>query len=131
MKWICFCVMGVILFSCEYTDKGILLGKWKVKSEFYKAGYQIIEQNNELKCFVNYYDDGTTVFNSKDKPAQFVFHDLKWKKGAFADVTSGASKLDQAMKLKLKSRDTLEVISYVLQTPLKEIWVRDKQTKTQ
>jgi hypothetical protein len=131
MKWICYCVVVFVSFSCEYPDKGILLGNWKVKSGFYKAGYQIVQQNDQLKCIVNYYDDGTTVFNRNQKPAQFVFHDLKWKKDAYVDVSSGASKLNQSMKLKFKSRDTLEVTSYVMQQALKEIWVRDKLTKTQ
>ena len=106
-----------------------MIGIWKVDSKFYKATCKILEENDTVKGEVLYYNDNTTVYRSKKGQAKsYFFNNIKEKNGTYIDAISGATKTKNKNKtatLHLVSTDTLEITTYIMNKPLKEIWVRN------
>ncbi|MDY8137987.1 hypothetical protein [Aquimarina sp. 2201CG5-10] len=121
------CVLVLVLLSCS-NKKNTLLGTWQVSSTFYKATYQIIEDNGAIKAKVLYYDDDTTIYNYQEKQSYYLFKDLKEKQNRYVDATSGATdtKTRRGISIKIIHMDSLAVTSYVMGKPLTEIWIRSK-----
>lgn len=119
--------MCLFILSCNKDTKA-LLGTWKVDSKFYRATYNIVEVDGDLKAEVIYYNDDTTILRqNKDNPF-YLFHNLNYKDDASIDAVSGATKTkSQPIFLKLKHKDTLEVTTYFSTKPLKEIWIKTRK----
>lgn len=115
--------------SCK-TKENPLLGVWKINSKFYKATCKIIKDENSVKGLVLYYNDDTTIYKYKEGDGEsknYFFNNLIEKKGTYVDAVSGATKtdkLEEAVTLKLLSKDTLEVTTHIMRKPLKETWIR-------
>ena len=119
----------MLFLLCCNDNEQLLYGKWQVISNYYKATYEIIKENDSIKAEVLYYNDGTTIIREKDAKTYYVFKDLKASEDLFVDAMSGATKTDDSKKniaIKIKHNDTLEVTQYIANKPLKEIWVRNK-----
>ncbi|MGH1388047.1 hypothetical protein [Kordia sp.] len=119
---------AIVVFSCTKKENP-MIGIWKVNSRFYKATCEILEENDTVKGEVLYYNDNTTVYRSeKGQPKSYFFNNIKEKNGTYIDAVSGATKIENENKtaiLHLLSKDTLEVTTYILNKPLKEIWIRN------
>ncbi len=117
----------MLAFSCVKKNNPII-GTWEVDSKFYKATCNIIEEDNSIKGQVLYYNDDTTVYKYEEgKPKNYFFNNLKEKKGVFVDAVSGATKKNESKEmvtLNLLSKDTLEVTTFIMHQPLKELWIR-------
>ncbi|WP_339756607.1 hypothetical protein [uncultured Winogradskyella sp.] len=119
----------LLIMSLSCTQKAdVLLGTWRVQSPFYKATCKILEENDSIKGLVLYYNDDTTVYSYKEGEAKnYFFNNLKEKGGQYIDAISGATKTkssNEKATLNLLSKDTLEITTYIMHKPLKEIWVR-------
>ena len=130
MKKILTVLCFASVFSCSKSELSIL-GMWKVDSKYYKATCEILEEDGTLKGRVLYYNDGTTVYrNSNGDSIKYFFSNLKENEGVYIDAVSGATSTksleNSTTSLKLLSKDTLEVISYIMHKPLKENWIRIK-----
>ena len=106
-----------------------MIGIWKVDSKFYKATCEILEENDTVKGVVLYYNDNTTKYKHEvGAPKSYFFNDIKEKNGTYIDAISGATKIENNNKtatLHLLSKDTLEITTYIMNKPLKEIWTRN------
>lgn len=114
------------LFSCD-RPADELLGTWKVNSKFYKATYEVIEEADEIKALVKYYDDDTFRYSFDSTNVHYVFTSLKKKGDQYVDGVSGATVKNadaKGLSISIKAKDTLEVTSYVLDKPLVETWTR-------
>lgn len=124
-KWI-FIFFLLATMSCSQQEE-ILLGKWVVHSRFYQASYQILEEEKEFKALVLYYNDGTSKYQYDGSNKHFLFTKLKKKKGQYIDAISGATTKEgrgEHLSIHPKNKDTLEVTTYIMDRPLKEIWTR-------
>ncbi|WP_292945370.1 hypothetical protein [Olleya sp. UBA1516] len=124
-KQVC-AILLIITFSCSKSAPE-LLGVWQVKSNYYKATYSIINENDSIKAKVLYYNDGTTILRKEDKNTFYVFENLKPSNNGYVDAVSGATKTNEIkpnIELQSLHKDTLEVITYLRNKPLKEVWIR-------
>jgi hypothetical protein len=114
----------VIVWSCT-TDSAALLGRWHVDSKFYRATYDIVEVDGDLKVEVIYYNDDTTILKQNKAKPYYLYNDLKPKGDQFVDAISGATKSNtQEVSFKLRHKDTLEVTTYILKKSLTETWIK-------
>ncbi len=123
-------LLGIIMAVISCAKKEVpLIGIWEVDSKFYKATCEILEEKNEVKGVVLYYNDDTTVYKYEEgQPKNYFFNNLKEKNDLFVDALAGATNTKNSennITLNLLSKDTLEVTSYILHKPLKEIWIRN------
>jgi len=128
IKYIQLILLGVFIMmtACKSSNDFAITGKWHLKSAFYKASYKIFNEENELKAYLLSYDDGTSVYTYCGKKKHFLFQSLKKKKGRLVDATSGASQQENPkISLELLHTDTLLVTTYLMNKPLKEIWIRN------
>lgn len=124
-------IIGIVLsflLGCDQTPE--IVGTWKVDDGFYKATYKIEEKNEKIKAEVLAYNDGTTIY-VKDDEAHYIFQDLKKKGDCYVEVDgiSGAtlnSDTSHTTKLKLINDSTLEVMQYIMERPVIEIWYKQK-----
>lgn len=118
----------IVVFSCVKKENP-MIGIWKVDSKFYKATCEILEENDTVKGVVLYYNDNTTKYKHEvGAPKSYFFNDIKEKNGTYIDAISGATKIENNNKtatLHLLSKDTLEITTYIMNKPLKEIWTRN------
>lgn len=111
--------------SCK-TDENID-GFWKVKSEFYRATYHVHNVDHSKKAQVIAYSDGTSSYTDHERPNQYVFNNLKQQEGVYVDAISGATKtssLEHSNHIRVKHKDTIEVTTFIMGKPLKELWIR-------
>ena len=123
-------LLTIIIFCSCSKKKNPILGTWKVKSNFYKATCKILEEDKNIKGLVLFYDDNTTVYKySANKPKKYFFNNLKGKSNSYIDATSGATKTRKldTTNLTLIHKDTLEITTYTMNKPLKEIWIRNNK----
>ena len=127
MKQVLLIGIIILAFSCSKKENPIV-GVWNVDSKFYKATYQILEQEDATKAFVLYYNDDTTIYKyEKGQPKHYFLKNLKQEESIYVDAISGATNTEastQNTTLKNLSKDTLEVTSYIQHTPIKEYWIR-------
>lgn len=120
--------IAIVFFSCTKKENP-LIGIWKVDSKFYKATCGILEEEGLTKGVVLYYNDNTTVYTHEEgQPKSYFFKNIKEKDGTYIDAVSGATKTEDSSKtatLHLVSTDTLEITTYIMNKPLKEIWIRN------
>lgn len=123
-------VSVILLISCENKSKK-LLGSWKTTSEFYNAIYRIVEKDGSIQGIVEYYDDGTTYYkHGEGEEYEYIFKNLNEEGGVFVDAVSGATQSDSLPKeisIEIKSTDTLEVTTYIMNRPLRENWIKVKK----
>lgn len=128
MKKALFISIAIIVFSCTKKESSII-GIWKVDSKFYKATCEILEEKGVVKGIVLYYNDNTTVYRHEEgQPKSYFFKNIKEKDGTYIDAISGATKTENPSKtttLQLISKDTIEITTYIMNKPLKEIWIRN------
>ncbi len=128
MKKALFISIAIIVFSCTKKESSII-GIWKVDSKFYKATCEILEENGVMKGVVLYYNDNTTVYRHEEgQEKSYFFKNIKEKDGTYIDAISGATKTENSSKtatLQLISKDTIEITTYIMNKPLKEIWIRN------
>lgn len=126
MKKHFFSILLIITFSCSKNSTD-LLGTWRVQSNYYKAIYTILEENDSIKSKVLYYNDGTTIIRQQDNNDYYVFENLKPTNNIYVDAVSGATKsneLKSNIEILIANKDTLKVTKYIRNKPLKEVWVR-------
>jgi hypothetical protein len=111
--------------SCAKREYEIT-GFWKVHSNYYKATYKIVEEQNKLVGKVIYYNDDTTILYETGTKKDIFLFNLKPNKTGYIDAVSGATKTNSNTSIKTKHRDTLEVTSYIQNKPLIETWIRIK-----
>ena len=116
----------ILLTSCLKKEHQII-GLWKVNSNFYKATYKIVEEQNKLIGKVIYYNDDTTVLHETGTDKDIFLFNLKPNKAGYVDAVSGATKTkNYYTSIKTKHKDTLEVTTYIQNKPLTETWTRIK-----
>lgn len=119
-----------LIVGCSTAIDSSILGKWRVEDNFHKAIYQIVEQDGALRGEVVFYDDGTTLIDKNSKETHYVFQGLKRDDDRYVDAISGATAKggeSPTVELKLIAKDTLEVINYIHQKAVKQIWTRIKE----
>lgn len=125
-RWIYFLLLIMLISSCHKQD--VLVGEWKINSQFYSATYQIEEEGNGLNGLVLFYDDGTTTYVHEDAKPRYAFTGLKKNSGSqYVDGVSGATTKNstpKSIEIKRRSHDTLEVTTYMMKQSLTEIWTR-------
>lgn len=115
----------LLCIGCSKSFDKNILGIWQVQSKFYKATYEIIQDNGLIVGKVIYYDDGTTILRETGTDKDIFLKNLKYKNDVFVDAVSGATVTKtKTTQLKVKHKDTLEVTSYIHNKPLVEIWTR-------
>ncbi len=118
-------IIILFLFSCkkDYTN---ILGYWEVKNNFYKAKYQVFEDNKKLKVKVIYSNDGTSKYKFNAKEPRYVFTNLKQKeKMLYIDGVSGATKKTTTTNnIKVISNDSLIVTTYLTKKPIITYWTK-------
>lgn len=123
-----FLLAVIITVSACAKKENPMLGLWKVDSKFYKASCQILEENDEVKGLVLYYNDDTTVYRYKEgEDKNYFFKNIKEKNDMYIDAVSGATKTEkssESVTLNLISKDTLEVTTYMMKKTIKEIWIK-------
>ena len=120
-------LLALILLSCN-NEAEQLLGRWKVDSKFYRATYDIVEVDGDLKVEVIYYNDDTTVLRQNKAKPYYLYNNLQQKDNQFIDAISGATKSNvQEVSIKPRHKDTLEVTTYILKKPLTEIWIKTQK----
>lgn len=129
MKKGIFCAFVLLLISCSKKPKE-LIGTWQVKSPYYRAIYGIEEQDQKIIGRVVYYNDDTYVYRETGAKKDFFLRDIQKKGSLYIDAYSGATITKKNLTMKLKGKDTLEVISYIKNKPLKEFWIK-KQTNNE
>ncbi|MEW7290245.1 hypothetical protein [Aquimarina sp. 2304DJ70-9] len=128
-KYITSCMVIILLFSCS-GKKNQLLGAWSLESNFYRATYEIVEDDGKIKAKVLYYNDDTTAYQYDGQTPQYLFSDLKEKENRYIDAVSGATNTETNYpNIKVISQDSLEVTTYLVNKPLKEIWIRKINNK--
>lgn len=124
-------LMGFALFFSCNSKENMLFGEWNVDSKFYRATYEILEHENAIKAKIIYYNDDTTIIREDKNNPQFILTNLREQKDSFVDVVSGATKTkdEEAISIKIKNKDTLIVTSYIMNKPVKELWIRTQNHK--
>jgi len=126
-KWITI-IICVACISCHETVDKLILDDWIVKTRFYQATYQIIEQEGKIVGRILNYDDGTTQYSWDNEHPKYIFQNLKAKDGKLIDAVSGATtKTDKyQIEIQIKDKDTLHTISSFHNHSISEQWIRKK-----
>ncbi|HAS46609.1 MAG TPA: hypothetical protein DCS93_39365 [Microscillaceae bacterium] len=126
-------MIGLANFCCCTSKPSPIVGTWQVASKFYTATYKIAQTKQSFQAQVLLYDDGTTHYQYQGGTKQYLCKRLQAKNGQYLDGMASATqqktnpgKTASQLTIKPKSKDTLEVISYIRQQPLVEHWVRKR-----
>lgn len=120
-------LLVLIYFGCNSTFDKDILGVWNVQSDFYQAKYKIEQKGNRLVGALLYYNDDTKELKATHTDKDIFLKNLKKKNGIYVDAISGATIMDHShLELVIKSRDTLEVSTHIMNQRLKEYWTREK-----
>jgi len=125
MKKGIFFLLLLLLISCSKKPKE-LIGVWEVKSLFYKATYCIEDKDDKIIGRIIYYNDGTYIYKETGTEKDIFLHKIEKKSGLYIDAISGATITKKETTMKLVGKDTLEVISYIKNRPLKEYWIKKR-----
>lgn len=124
----------LLVASCADT-KDPLEGEWEVRSRFFKARYEILKEDNQLKALVLFYDDGTTVYNYDGTKRHYAYQNLRKKEDIYVDVVSGATKHKESDTMtdhiRMIGNDSLQMITYMMNKPIIDVWVRKQRTQTE
>lgn len=125
-------ILLLLVTSC--TDiKDPLEGEWEVRSRFFKARYEIFREDDQLKGLVLFYDDGTTKYNYDGAKRYYVYQNLIKKDSIYVDAVSGATQVKEDHKMidhiKLIGNDTLQMVTYMMNRPIIDVWVRKQKTE--
>lgn len=116
-----------IFLSCQSTIDSDILGVWNVQSDFYRAKYKIEQRGNKLVGALLYYNDDTKELKATHTDQDIFLKNLKKKNGLYIDAISGATITNHSqMEIVIKSKDTLEVSTHIMNDVLKEYWIREK-----
>ncbi len=131
MKRALFLLTCSLFIFCSRKEHEII-GLWTVKSNYYKATYKISLDENNLTGKVMYYNDGTTILReTKTDKDIFLFNLEETNNHTYIEAISGATETkNQTTSIKIKHKDTLEVTSYIMKTPLIETWIRIHNNNT-
>jgi LEA14-like dessication related protein len=127
MKKSIFFLTVVFLISCTKKPTE-LIGIWEVQSPFYKARYAIEEHKDNVVAKIKYYNDDTYVYRESGTDKDIFLYKIQKKEDVYVDAISGATITKKEITLKLKSKDTLEVTTYIRNKPLKEFWIKKQVT---
>lgn len=111
-----------------------LLGEWQVDNGWYRAVYEIVEEEGTLKCRVRYYHDGTSTYVWDAQQPRYLFERLQQPDPdttIWVDAVSGATARSggKQVEIALLPPDTLLVTLFVNGHPMPERWVRKKEPK--
>lgn len=120
-----FLFFAFIIIACSTKIDQRIVGIWSVQSKFYKGTFKIEKTGKKLVGKVLYYNDDTTILKETGTEKDIFLHDLKMKDDVFIDAVSGATTHTENLTIKIKSKDTLEVTTYIMKKPLVEIWTRN------
>lgn len=120
-------LIAFIFLSCQSTIDSDILGVWNVQSDFYRAKYKIEQRGNKLVGALLYYNDDTKELKATHTDQDIFLKNLKKKNGLYIDAISGATITNHSqMEIVIKSKDTLEVSTHIMNEVLKEYWIREK-----
>lgn len=122
-------LFGLFAVTACSSKNDVILGTWEVNNSIYRASYQIIKEGKGFSGEVLHYDDGTTQYSQQKENKRYLFKNAQKNDSMYVDGISGASKKTEnaparTISLKVKHKDTLEVTSYILNHPIKELWTR-------
>lgn len=119
--------MILVCLGCATRIDSDILGVWNVQSDFYRAKYKIEQRGNKLVGALLYYNDDTKELKATHTDQDIFLKNLKKKNGIYIDAISGATITNHSqMEIMIKSRDTLEVSTHIMNQQLKEFWIREK-----
>ncbi|MDX1774167.1 hypothetical protein [Oceanihabitans sediminis] len=115
--------------SCAQSNDKII-GVWDVKTEYYQAIYEIVEDDGKFFGKVHYYNDGETKYKGNNKKEDYFLTDVELKDGKYIN---GKMYLPDGsyyqVIFNLKDDNTLEVLMTVENQPYKETWTRNTKYK--
>ena len=125
----CALLFGLFAVIACSNENDVILGTWEVNNNSYRASYEIVKDGQGFSGEVLHYDDGTTQYSQQKDNQRYVFQNAQKEDSIYVDGISGASKKTEnapakSISLKVKHKDTLEVTSYILNHPIKELWTR-------
>lgn len=127
-KWSIIFIM-IILNSCQSkTDK--ILGEWKVISLNYKAKYSFVKEDGETKARVMSYNDGTSRYKWDTNMKWYLSQNIEESDGHFVDATSGATNTTENISFHLIKEDTMLVKFMSYNQIVQEVWIKEKNLKT-
>lgn len=126
----------LLLFAVSCKDTiDPLEGEWEVRSRFFKARYEILREDDQLKGLVLFYDDGTTKYRYDGTKRHYAYQNLVKKDSVYVDAVSGATQVKEDHKMidhiKMIGNDTLEMVSYMMNKPIVDVWVRKQKIQTE
>lgn len=118
---ITFLVLFLSLTSYAQKSNDKIIGVWDVKTDYYQAIYEIVENNGKFFGKVHYYNDGKTEYKGNNKKENYFLTDIEAKNGKYIN---GKMYLPDGSFYKviftLKDKNTLEALMTVDKKPYKE-----------
>lgn len=126
-KWVLIFSILVLASCGSYVDERIF-GEWQSISKFHHIDYQIIKEEGKIKAKILSYNDGTTTYEWSLENPKYAFQNLKQEGDILVDAISGATskELKKNMSVEVLNIDTLNIITYINNHPVPELWVRKK-----
>lgn len=119
-----FLITIISLNAC--AQKNAIVGVWNVKTDFYKAKYEIVEYQKKFFGKIHFYNDGNKEFKSKNTEEDYFLTDIEFKEGKYIN---GKMYLPDGsfynVIFTLKEKNTLEAVMTVNGKPYKETWSRN------
>lgn len=119
-----FLFLSIILTSCAQNHDNII-GVWNVKTDYYQAVYEIVENEKTFYGKIHYYNDGTNEVKEDDGKDNYFLTGIE-KKGK--QYKNGKMYLPDGsyyeVVFTLKDANTLELKMTFQGEPYKEVWQR-------
>lgn len=123
---ITFLALFLSLTSCAQKSNDKIIGVWDIKTDYYQAIYEIVENDEKFYGKVHYYNDGTNEYKGNNKKEDYFLTDIEAKNGKYVN---GKMYLPDGTFYKvifsLKDENTLEALMTVEGEPYKETWKRN------
>lgn len=124
-----FLLAFLSLTSCAQSNDKII-GIWDVKTDYYQAVYEIVENDGKFFGKVHYYSDGETEYKGENRKEDYFLTDVELKDGKYRN---GKMYMPDGSFYKviftLKNENTLEALMTVDGKPYKETWKRNANYK--
>ena len=116
-------LFGLTSSSCACQDD--IIGVWDVKTDHYRAVYEIVENESKYYGMVHYYNDGTTEYKGNGKEEDYFLTDVEAKEDHYVH---GKMYLPDGsyyeVIFNLMDANTLEMQMTVEGLPYRETWKR-------
>lgn len=119
-------IIFLSITSCAQKSNDKIVGVWDVKTKYYQAIYEIVEDKGKFFGKVHYYNDGQSEYKGKNKKEDYFLTDVEAKNGKYINgkiyLPNGSF---YNVTFKLKDENTLEALMTVEGKPYKETWKRN------